>query len=353
MKTKLFSILGSCLLALAGLMADVVETRDGARLTGTVIRIEDGTIHLRTTYAGDIQINQSDVVSLTTDNPVFVRLQSGEVVAGPVSSPAAGQVQVQTEGGDRSASLSQVTTSWRPSDKDPAQVLLEKEMEALRRKWEFRVGVDITGRDGNTRKMTNALRFNAQLEGPSDRLRFYGSYLYGKERSVRTEDELILGVNYTNFFSERWGWYVRTEFEMDEFEDIDFRSTSGAGLTYRFIKRDRMTLEGNAGLSYRYEDYNTPGVDSNGEAGLDLGLLFGWQFADWGRLNSSLTYTPTFGDFFGDYMIKHDSGIEMPLGASDFWVLRIGMANDYNAQPQADRKKLDTTYYLRLILTWE
>ncbi|MCD8482547.1 MAG: DUF481 domain-containing protein [Verrucomicrobia bacterium] len=332
--------------------ADVVETRDGSRITGTITGIDNGVITMTTPFAGDLKIRQTEVVRLETAQPMFLRLNTGEVVSGPVAAPSSGELAVNTTGGVRTTGLQAVQTSWRPGQTDPLEVARQKELDELRRSWQYRVGLDITGRDGNTRNFKNALRFSATLEGPTDRLRFYGSYLRGKDRGVTNEDELILGTNYTNFFSERMGWYVRTEFERDRFEDIDFRSTSGAGLTYRIINQPRMSLEGNLGLSYRYEDYRTPGRESDDDIGLDVGLKFNWRFADWGRLSSTLAYTPAFDDF-GDFLLKHDSGVEMPLGASDFWVLRVGVANDYNSRPSPGRKKLDTTYYLRLILTWD
>lgn len=332
--------------------ADLIETRDGSRINGTITGIEAGVITITTPFAGELKVRQADVVRLETDQALFVRLQSGEVVSGPVAAPAVGELAITTAGGVRSADVQSVQTSWRPGQVDPVEAARQRELDELRRSWQYRLGVDITGRDGNTRNFKNALRFGATLEGPDDRLRFYGSYLRGQERGVTTEDELILGVNYTNFFTQHFGWYVRTEFEVDQFEDIDFRSTSGAGLTYRIINQPHMSLEGNAGLSYRYEDYRTPGRESADDVGLDLGLKFNWRFAEWGRLSSTLTYTPAFEDF-GDFLLRHDSGVEMPLGNSDFWVLRLGMANDYNSRPGPARRKLDTTYYFRLILTWE
>jgi putative salt-induced outer membrane protein YdiY len=159
-------------------------------------------------------------------------------------------------------------------------------------------------------------------------------------------------MRYTNFFTEKLGWFIRQELERDTFEGIDFRSTTAAGLTYRFIKEERLSLEGSAGLSYRYDDYSDPGLDSDGYPGLDFGLNLDWQFADWGRLVTAVSYIPSLDDF-GDYLIEHESGIDVPLGTSDNWVMRFGLRNQYNSAPSGGREKLDTTYFARMILSWD
>ena len=55
-----------------------------------------------------------------------------------------------------------------------------------------------------------------------------------------------------------------------------------------------------------------------------------------------------FSDF-KNYMATQDSYFQIPL-KNPSWKLRLGLANSYNSQPPPKIKKLDTTYYTRLIL---
>ena len=166
-------------------------------------------------------------------------------------------------------------------------------------------------------------------------------------------------MKYTNFFSDRMGWFIREELERDTFEGIDFRSTTAGGLTYKFITEDRLSLEGSGGISYRYESYRDldpddeiPAPEDDGFPGLDLGLDLGWQFADWGELSTSLAYLPSFDDF-GDFLLIHESGVNIPLDTADNWILRIGLSHKYNSEPGPGLEELDTTYFTRLILSWK
>lgn len=39
------------------------------------------------------------------------------------------------------------------------------------------------------------------------------------------------------------------------------------------------------------------------------------------------------------------------MGLGDFWSLRTGVRNEYDSRP-AGEKRLDTSYFMRLILKW-
>jgi putative salt-induced outer membrane protein YdiY len=332
------------------IQADVVETADGARLTGRIVKIVDGQLTLDTSYAGKIVIDLSQVSSFSTNEPVSLRVDTGDVLVGPVTRRPDGSLEVATAGGPVRTTASAVEASWSPGERDPAAVAREAELAAQLRRWTYRAGVDISGRSGNTDRLATALSFNARLEGPNDRLDFYASYMYAEDSNVQTDHQVIGGMSFTNFFSGNIGWYVRQELEYNEPEGIDLRSTSAAGLTYRWINQPRQRLETRAGLSFRHESYATDTSESF--AGLEFGASHFWRFADWGEVNTELTYLPSFDDF-GTYLFIHDSGVDMPLGLSDRWRLRFGLNNRYNSEPEPGRRSMDTTYYVRLLLLWQ
>jgi len=337
---------------IAGVKAATLTLKDGSSLEGDLQKIHEGTLFFETAFAGVLEIPQELVDQLQSEEPVAVRTRSGEVFEGPVQAGTGEVMMIQSRSGEVSTSMSEVASAWGAGERDPVAVAREAEMEAQVRKWSFQASVDISGSDGNSDDFFSALGAQAKLEGPHDTLLLYGAYRYKEAEGVKTEDEQMAGIRYTNFFTDTLGWFVRQELERDIFEGIDFRSTTGAGLTYRFIKEERLTLNGSAGVSYRYESYTDANVDSDGFPGLDFGLNLGWQFADWGRLTSQLAYLPSIDDF-GDFLLEHESGIDIPLGTTDKWVMRFGVSNNYNSEPSGGREKLDTEYFARLILNWD
>lgn len=344
------SVLGALIGTAAG--AATLTLVDGSRLEGELDKIHNGIFYFKTSFAGVLEIPGAQVQSLSSEETVSIRTESGEVFQGVVRPVDGGKVAVDSTAGTVQTGLGNVVSAWKPGQKDPLVADREAELEGMLRKWSYTAGVDISGSAGNSENFGSSIQAEAKLEGPSDRLVMYGSYKYKETDSLRSEDEQKGGIRYTNFFTEKLGWFVREELERDSFEGIDFRSTTAGGLSYRFIKEERLSVEGSAGLSYRYESYSDPLVEDDGFPGLDFGLDIAWQFADWGKLVTSLKYIPSIDDF-GDYLVEHESGIDIPLGASDFWVMRFGLTNHYNSNPGPSRDKLDTTYFTRLILTWD
>lgn len=332
------------------LVAAVVEVDNGTRLVGIITKIEDGVVYLDPGFAGVIEVPMDRVVRIESDEPISIRTERGEVQTGSLRSPEDRTVAVSGATGSLTTPMNQIASGWQQGARDPIAVAEETALKSQLRRWSYQAGADISGRSGNADSQRVGMNFRAVLAGPNDRLEFYGSYDYAETDGQRGADEIKGGTRFTSFFSGNMGWFLRTELERDTFEGIDFRSTNAAGLTYRFIKRDRMELEGSAGFSYRYESYLTGGNEDF--PGLDFGLLFNWQFADWGRLTSNVSYIPSIEDF-GDYLLEQDTGVEIPLGYSDFWRLRLGLNNRYNSAPDVGREKLDTAYYIRLLLSWE
>ena len=343
----------AALFSVLQLSADVVETRNGARIVGTVTKIEDGKVFVTTDYAGDLTIKQSEVTVLSTMAPVFVRLASGTVLQGTLAGEGS-TLKIAGADGELSTKVEKVAASWGPGGEDPQVTAMKKEIAARERKWAFQTSVDITGNSGNTNSTGLAAGFTATLASSQDALKFYATTNYATSEDAagvenKTADEVKGGVDYASFYSERSGWFVRQELERDNVEDVNLRSTTDAGFTYRVIKTEQHQLTTRFGAGYRFESYGT-GVENKG-AVLSTGLNNAIKFGDKVSLVTELQFLPSVDDF-ADYRFVHDSAFELPITA-DFWKLRVGLNNQYNSRPQPGREEMDTTYYTRLVLSWK
>lgn len=341
-------------LALQASRADVVETIDGARLTGSILGIDGGVVRLATDYAGELEIDQAKVASFTSDEAVYVRLESGTTMLGKVSGGSGGALDIAGPDGKLSTNIEKVSAGWQTASRDPELLRLEEAKAAAEkeaeRSWAYELAMDVAGKKGNSDEFSAVVGGSATLASNGDKLILYGTYDSARKNGTKTSDEIIGGIDYTRYVKGRWGWFLREEIENDEFEDIDFRSTTGGGLTYRFFNEDHLKLEGRAGLSYRYESFVSGGTEES--PGLDFGLKHFWKFADWGQMKNTLTWVPSIEDF-SDYLFVQDSGIEIPLGLSDYWKVRFGLKNEYDSDPSPGLDNLDTAYYLRLLLSWD
>ena len=81
-------------------------------------------------------------------------------------------------------------------------------------------------------------------------------------RREKTTDESIASANYTSFFTPTVGWFFNQSLERDRFENVELRSLTAAGITWKALAHDRKTLELSTGLANRYESY---GFDLNAD----------------------------------------------------------------------------------------
>jgi putative salt-induced outer membrane protein YdiY len=349
MHTKLLALAALLLSSTHG-YADKVSTNDGAQLIGNITLINEGIIYLDTTYAGQLKIQQDQVASFETTDPLFVRLASGTTMSGPVRSTGAGTLKIQSEDGTLETDMARVSASWQPTAEDPQIIHLREKEEAMRRHWKFRAGVDLLGKKGNSTEFSLGMDFEAKLKSSNDEIAFFAQYEQREKNGDKTADRMAGGTSYESFFSDIYGWYVRTELETDAIDKIDFRSTSGAGISYRIINLDHQTLVARTGLGYRYTAYSNTKEDESSPT-LDFGLAHTYRFKNNFSMENNLSYVPSTDDF-GNYNIVHDSSLEIPVGSGDNWKIRMGVKNEYESQPAAV-ENLDTTYYSKMTYSWD
>lgn len=332
-------VLGLTASAGGRLAADTVEIRGGARIIGKISKIDGGSVVVSTDYAGSITIKQSEVTSLTTDEPIAVRLASGTRFDGKVTAVAGGGIQIAGSDGTISTSVDKVTTSWKAGAVDPL----------IDRHWAYEASVDVSGKTGTKEQIGTAAEFRAALKTHQDLLQFYTSYNRQLADGLKAADQLKAGVDYQNNFSGRSSWYARDEGGFDRVKDIDLYNIAAVGYGFDMIKKPKRTLTGRAGFSFRYEGYGSPTTPDVKSAGLDFGLQNDMEFGN-SKLVNRLSYVPSFNDF-GNYRVTHESFYQIPL-AHPAWKIRLGLSNDYNSTPPPGIEKLDTSYFTRLVLSW-
>lgn len=329
------------------LMGGKIQTKDGSVINGKILSIEEGVIKVETSYAGEISVKQSEVLTFSSDETINVATDGGNTFKGTVAGDGE-SIKIAAQGGTFETSVGNVTAAWQPGEDSPKEKALKAEIAANERKWKFDVSADISGKSGNSDRSAIGIGASAVLESRQDKLMFYASIDNAEENDNTTADELKGGIDFSSFFSDSMSWYVRGEMEKDDIELLDLRTTAAFGIGKHVIRKDDQKLEFRGGLAYRYENFNDGSTVES--PGLDLALIH-YKELSWGTMNNLLTYNPSFDDF-GNFRVYHETSFDLPVGTSEFWKLRIGVSNDYNSEPVAGLDELDTTYYARLLLTW-
>lgn len=342
--TLLFQILAcAVLLRAAKMSADVVETKNGAREVGKITSIHGGVITMETEYAGKIKVKQALVTSITTDRPVAVRLADGTRFVGIVSSSAPSKLKVTNPTKSVDCTVSTVSASWAAGQEDPDVV-------ALRRKWSYEAGADINGRTGTDRQLSTSYHYKAKLTGPNDTFQYYTSYTRQELNNEVSADQFKVGVDYADTYKPNQSWYVRDEGGFDRVNFITAYDLAASGLGYDFVKEKNEQITGRVGFSYRYDQYAAGKGPALSETGADVGFEYMRKFKNDSQLSDKLSFDPTFRDF-GNYVVNHELGYEIPLTKS-LWKLSTGISNTYYSRPVGGVDKMETLYFTRLILTW-
>lgn len=317
--------------------ADQIKLQNGSVLIGTVEQVFEGKVKVKTDFAGELTIDQAKIASITTDSSVNLATASGKSQAKlSESTPVAG-----------------VSALWPLGAADPT---LPKPPEG--RKWKYEASIDITGKTGNTEKASQGAGFKATMTGPEDRLMLYINGKHSRENHVTTDKEFIFGADYERRIAESsHSWYVRSEYEYDKIDGLDPAITSAAGYGWYVVDKDDVKVRLRLGLSHIYKHYvgdrdtdSSIGGEVNYHHEIKIDEFLSLQKL--GTLVTDVTYTPSFEDK-DDFRIYHESSLSMPLGGSKFWVLKIGVTNDYYNIVDKDKDRLDTTYFAKLVLTWE
>lgn len=365
MKTR--TRLPLALLALVPLVkADELKFKDGSVIKGEIkslqqVEDEDGVKHgvftIQSPSVKDpIKVEQKDVVSFSTEKPFFIATAGQTEVKGKVESTDSG-VKVAGVDGAVTSSVDNIKDGWRPEDPSPA----DRAREALSRHWQYEVNLSIIGKTGNGESIGAASGLIAKNKGPDDDLMFYARHNYAKARAAnsttgwqKTGDDLHAGVEYTSLFARPLFWYVRSDNGYDRVRQITFFSTDAVGLGTMIIDNKKQHLSVRAGAAYRFERYRpTSGIDDTNAPGIDAGLHHDCEFKYF-AMNNDITVTPSINDFT-NVIALHNSYLETPLADSENWKLqlRAGVQNEYRSRAIAGLRKLDTTYYLKIVYSWK
>lgn len=344
MKIKaLFTIVAVALASFSTLRSDEVITYNGSKVIGTISGIADGVLTIETEFAGTISIPMEQVETFSTVDTLTVRLESGETMTGQVSPNESEGVKVVGTAGTLDSPKEQIRLSWLPGQQDP-------DIAALERNWQYRAALDLTGSQGNTENSNLRINLEAELVGPDDRLEFFAQHESAESSGEETARETKLGSRYTSFVSEKWGWFTRATFENDKFEDLDLRVLGAGGISYRVFDYDTHYFITSAGIAYQYSDFSTG--ESSEIVGLDLGLVYHYEFENLVVTETELSYIGSFEDP-GDYRLEHSTWVQVPISGGGMWNVRSGIENTYVSEPEPGIDELDTLYYASLVFTWD
>lgn len=359
---------------------DVVVLESGNRLAGTIVALYRGELSFSIDGAGPVDIDWSNVESLTSGGVLDVELSTGERLSGSLASAGPGRLGIarRTAASSTSAAASSPrtaapTTSAAASSARTAAPTTSAAASSTRAgpagaqlaagtapgTASIAVDIDevvrITPIAATPAERTSGyadigldfLTANDELDvnlnvGLTNRTRNYLSEASLDSLVSRLDGETAQKRNYflvgtRRFLSNRWFAVGHLHFEEDRELDLDSRVLIGVGAGRTLIQSNRTILALHAGLAHNRERFRpVPGTDSTAEAF----VAFEWDWFELGGDTELSTAAMTFFSFDRSRRrLELDANLRRVITGSTYWSLRL--YESYDSDPPRDLEHSD------------
>jgi putative salt-induced outer membrane protein YdiY len=239
-------------------MADQVTLKNGDRLTGTIVKSDTKTLVIKTEFAGDVNVQWDAVSGIASSQPLHLGLKDGQTIVGTVTTTD-GKFDVATKETGAVTASKDAVVAVRD---DAEQKAYDDQVERLQHPhltdfWSGLLDTGLSLTEGNSESLTYSLSGKAARVTDRDKITVYTTAIYTKSTvdgvSNTTAHAIRGGVRGDLNVSDKLFVFGFTDFEYDQFQDLDLRNVIGGGLGYHVIKTANTTFDVFGGGSFNQE----------------------------------------------------------------------------------------------------
>jgi putative salt-induced outer membrane protein YdiY len=340
-----------CLCATVAL-ADQVTLKNGDRLSGTIVKSDAKTLLIKTDLAGDVNIQWDAISSIVSSQTLHLTLKDGQTIVGIVTTND-GKFEVATKETGPVVASKDAVVDVRD---DAEQKAYDDQIERLRHPhltdfWSGLLDTGLSLTRGNSDSLTFSLSGKAARVTDRDKISVYTTAIYNDSTingiSAATAHAIRGGVRGDLNVSSRLFVFGFTDFEYDQFQDLDLRNVIGGGLGYHAIKTKNTTFDLFAGGSYDADFFGaiaatattpaTPAVSrKSGE--IVLGEAFNAKINNRASLTEQFSLYPNVSNT-GSYRFQFDTTAATKLKSWLSW--QVTYSDRYLSDPLPTFKKND------------
>ncbi len=310
---------------------DRIDLSDGSVINGEVLRIVDGKVTVKTTFAGEISFSLSDVSRIVTEQAKPVHLNDGSIIRGTIEMKEPSKIELTRKEGEAGIVIdaTEVTSLNPPPPEKP--------------KWKGQIVGNLAIASGNSETKGIGVSADMTKRTDDDRINLRAGYYYSEDNGRGSRDDQLIFGKYDYFFNKQLFGYLTSRLDRDVIRDLELRTTGGAGLGYQFLEDPIYNLFGEMGLSYVNEDFSQDADDQNYVAGR-AALHYGWWI-----LKERLEFTEDIEIFLGiedidDWFAISESGLSWKVNKR--WSANASIRYEYDNTPATNFERSDTKYLL-------
>ncbi|HTQ63019.1 MAG TPA: DUF481 domain-containing protein [Candidatus Solibacter sp.] len=222
---------------------------------GSIVKSDAKTLLIKTELAGDVNIQWGAVTSIISTQPLHLALKDGQTIVGTVTT-SDGKFEVATKDTGAVAASKDNIIGVRD---DAEQKAYDDQIERLRHPhltdfWSGLLDTGLSLTRGNSESLTYSLSGKAARITERDKISVYTTAIYTNSTvngvSSTTAHAIRGGVRGDLNVSDRMFVFGFTDFEYDQFQDLDLRNVVGGGFGYHAIKTKTTTFDLFGGGSY-------------------------------------------------------------------------------------------------------
>ena len=346
LKNCLLFGLSLLMFAVTASYAEQVTLKNGDHLTGSIVSMDGKKLVIKTTYAGEVPIDWSEVTEFNSDKtPLVVTRADKQVVSGPVTSEGP-NVVVTSAQGTQTVPRADVATMRSPAD----QAAYEKSLHpGMLEGWTGGGNFGFALARGNSETTNVALGFSALRKTNTDAWIVNVASIYSTDSRLGTTSANQLGglIRYDHNINRKLFAYGVFSGMYDRLQLLNYRIMPGGGLGFHAIASPTTTLDLLGGLGYTRESYYNG--TTNNLLTLTVGDEFAHKFTSTTSITQNFYYLPSLNDM-GNYRINFSAGIATKLNG--WMTANANFLNQYNNRPVPGNKYNDMLFTTGLGFTF-
>lgn len=314
--------------------ADQIILKNGDQITGEILLKDNGTLSVKTSYAGTIKIDWQQVKSIATESPVEVMFVNKEIKK--ITSFYTKDEEEKLKQ-NNSASIEEVKYI------NPAPHITGKGIS-----WRGRINTGAIIRDGNTDN--ERARLDGEIIARTKKRRYTAASTlnYATEDGAETESNISGLFKLDHFVSQKW--YITGHIKLldDKYKDLNLRTIVGAGLGHQFKESRLLNLSAELGIDYVDEDFIA--ADDNEYPAARWSFNYD-QFLFKEALQVFHNHTLNIGlKDTEDIILDTKTGVRIPIISNLNANFEIDV--EWDNSPGEDKERTDSTYIFGLGYTF-
>lgn len=238
--------------------ADEIRMKNGDRISGNIIKVENKKLTIKTEYAGEILLPIDALEKISSDQALYVVLADGKTVVGKVSDAQnqANKLRVDGDTGGVVVDMAGITAIRSYTEQ---MAFLRRTNPSWSDMWNGGMSLGYTLTTGNTSNKTLGLGGNLGRETPKDKTILYAAFAKASNKNKGFDDITAYtirgGWRYQYNLTDRLYAFAFTDFEHNKIQYLDLRIVPGVGLGYYLIKKPNTELDIFGGISFNHENF--------------------------------------------------------------------------------------------------